>query len=342
MLVIPLVYSISLNHDGRIKEKMTSCTIIIYHFEGIEFLKACVRKVRQYRHNDITQHIIITEQSSDDCYNNVVTLFGNDSDITIVRMKSLWSGYAIDYVMRFVDIKTEYVCCIEPDVFPIHKNWLYVCIKLLEENNFKFVGGLLSETSGTESERKTYYYKNNFYWISQYLRVGRTIDYKELAMEGGFTRFHNRPEAERGMTWSNNDWSEWAKDDYINRGSDDAVIAHVWEDNYKENDKFSFAVTYIMGVPPESGYGRIVDGLVFHFGFHRTSVGVENKMGEKYVNWKSRINNGCDDNLIDEMLVDAMGKQKTSDSRSVWNGKLKKSFPPSEELNKRIEELKDS
>ena len=164
--------------------------------------------------------------------------FGNDEDITIIRLKPLWDGYSIDYIMRFCDVKTEYVCMIETDVFPIHKNWLYVCINLIKEYGFSFVGGLLSETSGTES----IYPPNKFYWLSQYLRVGKTEDYKELAMEGGFTRFHARKELEESgeMKWGNDDWKKWASEDYQARGSDNAVVAHYWEDKYRENNKFSF------------------------------------------------------------------------------------------------------
>mgnify|MGYP001606871162 CR=1 FL=1 len=325
----------------------TTCTIIVYHFESLQFLKACIRKVRQYAHPQVQQHIIITEQSTQDCYNKVMAEFGNSHDITIVRMAPLWSGYALDFCMRYSNIKTDYVCAIEPDVFPIHKNWLYLCIALLEEYNFKFVGGLLSETNpATDSDY--YYYSDKkipFYWLSQYLRVGRTADYRELAMEGGFTRFHNRPEAERGMIWGNDDWANWAKGNRFKGGSDDAVIAHCWEDNHRENDKFSFAVTNIMGIPPESGYGRIIDDIIFHFGFHRTSVGVENAMGKKYCDWKDRINNGCDDALIYEMLASAKANPHNPidpfNTRSVWNGKTKRSALPSKELNKRIEELKN-
>lgn len=324
---------------------MKTCSIIVYHYEALPFLRACIRQIRKYAHPEINQNIIITEQSCEKTYMAVLAEFGGCPDISIVCMKPLWSGYAIDYVMRFTDIKAEYICCIEPDVFPIHPNWLYVCIHLLEEYNFKFVGGLMTETN-PQKDSNYYYYSDKkvpFYWISQYLRVGKIGDYKELALEGGFTRFHERINAEHGMVWGNNDWADWAKHDYANRGADDACVAHCWEDNHKENDKFSLAVTHIMGIPPqESGYGRIIDDLVFHFGFHKTSGGVEKEMGEKYVLWKNKINNGCDDALIAEMLDFAKTQPKLPMSRSVWNGKLKKSFPPSEELNKRIEELKNN
>ena len=322
----------------------TSCTIIVYHYEAMPFLRACIRKIREYCHENINQHIIITEQSCEGTRNQVISEFGTSEDITIVPMKPLWSGYAIDYVMRFCDIKTEFVCGIEPDVFPIHKNWLYLCIKLIEENNFKFVGALITETNGTEH---IYYQNNHFFWISQCLRVGRTVDYRELALEGGFTRyhgrttqFHNKIEMDKPLVWGNDDWDKWAKEDYYNRGSDDAVVAHCWEDNHREHDKCTFGITHIMGIPPESGYGRIIDGIVFHFGFHRTSVGVENAMGKKYCEWKERINNGCDDALIEEMLKDALEHPTGVNDRRTWDGKLKKGKPPSEALNKRIEELK--
>ena len=323
----------------------TSCTIIVYHYEAMPFLRACIRKIREYCHENINQHIIITEQSCEGTRNQVISEFGASEDITIVPMKPLWSGYAIDYVMRFCDIKTDYVCGIEPDVFPIHENWLYLCIKLIEENDFKFVGCLLTETS-PEIDYKYYFYndkKNPFLWISQCLRVGRTIDYRELAMEGGFTRFHSMKELEISgeMTWGNDDWAKWASEDYYARGSDDATVAHCWEDNHREHNKFTFGITHIMGIPPESGYGRIIDGIVFHFGFHRTSVGVENAMGGKYCEWKERINNGCDNNLIQEMIDYATKYPTLANDRRRWDGKLKKSFAPSEELHKRIEELKN-
>ena len=315
----------------------TSCTIIIYHYESIEFLKACVRKVRQYAHPEILQKIIITDQSTEDCYRKIESEFGKDEDIVIVKTAPLWSGYALDYVMRFCDIETEFVCGIEPDVFPIHKNWLYVSIKLIQENNFKFVGVIITETNGTES----IYPPTKFFWISQCLRVGRTSGYKELAMEGGFTRFHSMAELKDEMTWGNDDWAKWAEGDYPARGSDDATVAHCWEDNHRENDKFTFATTHIMGIPnEESGYGRIIDDLVFHFGFHRTGVGVEKEMGERYANWKARINNGCDDNVIAEMLNFALLHPTGNNDRKVWDGKLKKAYSPSEKLNQRIEELK--
>lgn len=326
----------------------------------MEFLKACVRKVRQFKHPEIEQSIIISEQSCPEIYNKVLAEFRDSPDIRIVRMQPLWSGYAVDYLMQFGDIQTEYVCGIEPDVFPINKNWLYLSIKLIEEFNFTFVGGLITVS---QPEDTIYYYKNSFYWLAQYLRIGKTKDYRELALEGGFTRYHNRTtefhnkiELDRPMTWGNDDWDKWAKQDYYARGSDDATVAHCWEDNYRENNKFSFAVTHLIGVPgEESGYGRIIDGIVFHFGFHRTSVGLEIVMGEKYRKWTERINNGFDDNLIEEMLNAAMstsqypntmgglhgtGSGAGIEGRSVWDGKLKKMLPPSEALNKRIEELK--
>ncbi len=110
-------------------------TIIVFNYESLSFLKACIRQIRKYKHDEIYQHIIIADQSCEKSHEGVILEFGNSEDISIVKMNSVCSGYAIDYIMRNVDIKSEYVCTLDSDAFPIHKNWLYVSIKLIEENN---------------------------------------------------------------------------------------------------------------------------------------------------------------------------------------------------------------
>lgn len=316
-----------------------SCTIIISHFNSLPFLRTCVRQIRRYINPKVEQHIIISDQSDDVVHGQVTSEFGNSSDITIVRTKGLYSGYGIDYIMRYVDIKTEYICQLHTDAFPINKNWLLMSISLMQENNFKFVGVLQFISQPTDT---IYYYKNSFFSMAQSFHIGCTDVYREMASEGGFTRFHNRPNADVPMTWNNKDWDEWAKEDYGARGSDDDVLAFCWEDNHREHDKMGFGLTGKIGVQgEESGYGSIIEDIVFHFGFCRESIGVMPQMGEKYRRWTERINNGFTDELIDEMLISAMSQPLDSSKiRSVWDGKLKKSSPSSEELNNRIQQLK--
>lgn len=257
-------------------------------------------------------------------------------------MKNLFSGYAIDYIMRFVDIKTEYVCTFDVDAFPIHKNWLYMCITLIQENNFSFVGGMAFESRATD----TIYPPVKFYSMAPFFCVGRTADWREMALQGGFTRFHERPKIDVPMAFGNHEWADWAKDDYINRGSDDCVPAWCWAGKYREHNMLSLGITHIMGVPgEESGYGRIMEDIVFHFVFCYTSIGLEKEMGEKYCKWKQRIHDCYDDALIEEMLAFARANPYNTGTpeavREIWDGKLKKSLPASEELHKRIRELKD-
>ena len=315
------------------------CTIIISHFESLAFLRACVRQIRKYVHPDIEQHIIISEQSGEAIHNQVLSEFGNASDITVAKMKGLYSGYGIDYIMRYVDIKTEFICQLHVDAFPIHKNWLSLSIQLMEENNFAFVGQNHFFTN--PSQENYYYLKNMFFSMSPTFNVSRTAIYKEMALEGGFTRFHAREKIDVPMTFANNDWAEWAKENYAGRGSDDDVIAFCWEDNYRTHDKLGLGLTGIMGIPPESGYGRIIDDIVFHFGFCRESVGVGSLMGKSYCDWTARINSGFTDELIEEMLsVSRVTKINPQEGRIMWDGHTKTVSPSDDELNKKIEQLK--
>ena len=316
--------------------KTYSCTIIISHFESLPFLRACIRKIRKYKHPEIEQHIIIAEQSSGATYSQIEDEFGMFDDITIQGMKPLYSGYGIDYVMRYVDIKSEYICQIHSDLIPVHRNWLSACIKLIEERDFKFVGQLHFYTRPNDP---IYYLNKMFFSMSPTFNVARTETYKEMALEAGFTRFHNRPLIDVPMTFKNDDWAKWASEDYNARGSDDDVIAFCWEDNHREHDKLGLPVTGIIGVPPESGFGRTYAGLVFHFGFSCESKGVMEHMGERYRNWTKRINEGFTDELIEEMLAESIPTGHIHSD--VWDGKTKTVSKSSDELNNRIEQLKN-
>ena len=319
----------------------TSCSIIISHYESHPFLRACIRQIRKYADPEIKVHIFIMEQSSDSTYNGVMNEFWYDPDITITKTASLYSGYGVDYAIRHCNIKSDYICQIHVDAFPIHKNWLCLPIKLIEENNLAFVGQLHCIGKPTD----TIYPPNRpFFSMSPTYNVAKTNTYKEMAIEGGFTRVHNRPLAEWGMSWNNKDWDEWAKEDYNARGSDDDVPAFLWEDTYREHDKLGLATTGIMGVGDEPGYGRIVEDLVFHFGFSCESKGVMEHMGKNYFNWTRRINENYSDELIEEMLSVArknVPNENPNKTRSFWNGKTKEHYLPSEGLHKRIEEIKN-
>ena len=314
---------------------MTSVTIIISHFESLNFLHAAIKQIRKFKREDILQHIIVADQSRDLYHNNIVAQYWGDEDITVVKMLPLYSGYGLDFILRNVEIKSEYICCLHVDAFPIHKNWLYLSIKLLEENLLHFVGQLQCMSLPTDT---IYPPSKGFFAMAQSFNVARTETYKEMSLEAGFTRFHNRGEA--NLQFYNDDWAAWAAEDYQARGSDDDIVAFHWEDKYREHDKLGLAITGYV----EKSFGRIIEDVVLHFGSCRESIGVINQMSDGYRKYLGRINNGYTEELISEMVSLAKANQPPQEKilrRNHWDGKLKISTSPSEALSKRIEELKN-
>lgn len=314
---------------------MTSCTIIISHYESENFLRACVRQVRKYANEKVRQKIIISDQSTDATYEQVIKEYGNDEDVRIITSNPLYSGYGIDWIMRYINIDTEYICQIHVDAFPISDKWLLLPITLIEEYNLSFVGQL--QCINTASNLSPIYPPSAFFAMAQCFNIAKTETYKELSLKAGFTRFHNRTLS--GLAFENDDWSEWAKEDYNARGSDDDVVAFHWNGKYKTDDMLGLAITgYI-----ESGYGRIVEDIIFHFGSCREAQGVMDRMPPLYQYYTKRINENYSGELIGSMVnLAKANKPPELDilNRNYWDGKLKQSFPPSEEINKRIEELK--
>jgi hypothetical protein len=313
----------------------TSCSIIIYNFESLHFLRANIRQIRKLAHPDIHQHIIISEQSSEIARQQVYAEFERDRDITIVPMQAVCSGYSIDYILRAVDINTEFICTMDVDAFPIHKNWLYTSIRLLQEDGFSFVG----VHADIENAYAQY---GNFYCMAQYFRVGRTETFRLLSKYAGFTRFTYRNKFQNSrFDFKNNDWAQRAEQLKQDGWSDSSVTAHWWEDQYTNHNKFTYAVTDCIGEHgKEPLYGRITDGLVFHFAFSWTSIGSEKQMGTRYADWTRRIKENFDDKLIEEMLAQSKPMIHPI-PRQVWNGVLKRIEEPSKELNDKIENLKN-
>lgn len=319
-----------------------SVTIIISHYESLPFLRRCLKQIEKYKNPEIEQKVLVLDQSQSVVYGEMLSFLreygvNNNLDFTLC-MKGLYSGYGIDYAMRDWNINTDYICQLHADAFPISNNWLKLPITLMEENNLAFTGVLQFISNGTES---IYPPNNGVFGMAQCFNIGRTDVYKEMSLEGGFTRFHNRPQS--GLTWNNNDWADWAKEDYAARGSDDDVPAFFWEDKYRQHNKLSFGLTGRIGVPgEESGYGTIIEDMVFHFGYHRESLGVMPQMGAKYGEWVRRINENYSDELLEEMISEARKQNLNSvDMRRTWDGTDKVAYRTSHSLNNRIEELKN-
>lgn len=311
---------------------MTSCTIIISHYESLPFLRACVRQTRKLKHPAIDQHIIIVDQGSSETLDKIAIEFGSMDDVTIVNTLPLYSGHGLDFIIRNLKIETEYICQLHCDAFGIHPNYLYLPIKLIEENDFSFVGQHQFTCDGTQS----IYPPDPFFAMSQCFNVARTETYKEMSMEAGFTRFHNRPQS--GLTFKSEDWNMWASHDYNSRGSDDDVVAFHWQDKYRPSDKLGLAISGMINTAEQGGsFGRVIDDLVFHFSSARESIGVMELMPQKYQNYYKRIQEGFTDELLQEMLSEV---RPNNYSRTIWTGNAKAALGTSDYLNNRIEELK--
>lgn len=312
---------------------MKSVTIIISHYESLPFLECCIRQLRRQFNSAVGQKIIIVDQSEWSTYHQIVSMYEGDSNIEVIKTDALYSGYGIDYVIRNIPIHTEYICQIHVDAVPISDKWLTLPISLIEEYNLSFVGQLQFISDGTQS----IYPPHPIFAMAQCYNIARTETYRELSLNGGFTRFHNRPQS--GLSFANNDWSEWAAADYNSRGSDDDIVAFHWNSKYKTDNMLGLAISGYIA----PNFGRIIEDVVFHFGSCRESIGTGNAMGGLYRQYTERINADYNDNLIEEMINLAKAN-KPPDleilTRNYWDGVQKKSFPPSDEINKRIEQLK--
>lgn len=301
-----------------------SCTIIIFHYESLAYLRACVRQVRKYAREDIPQHIIIAEQSDSPSKSLVHQEFVRAPDITVIDIPKYGSGFSIDYIMRSGLVQTDFVCNIDVDTMAIHPNWLYVPIKLIEEYDLSFVGVHAEIESA-------YAHMGKFFCLAQYFRVGRRSDYVNLCINGGFVKNDHRVE----LAYTNYDWRGW---------SDNCVIAHWWEDKYTENNKLALAVPDHLGVAPLEGrYGRYTDDLVFHFGLSNNWKGVADKeaaLGKEFLTWMERMKSeGLTGEMLEEMLSSRIPLEAPL-VREMWDGKTKTILPLTDELNNRIDELK--
>lgn len=301
-----------------------TCTIIIYDYNSLPFLRACVRQIEKYKHPDIDQTILISEQGSAETYHKARDLFGG----CVHSLLPLGSGYAIDYFMRSGLVTTDYVCTLDVDAFPIHRNWLKVPITLCEDQGFHF--------SGVHAEIESAY-GGGFFCMCQYFRVGRTEDFMKLSLGGGFTKWDQRKLT--GMKFDDRGWHTGSR-----AWSDDAVIAHWWEDHNLQHKKFTFATLQYLDVAPSEGrYGRNTDDLVFHFAFsynaHQVAKPIE-ALGQNYWDWLYRINvSDFAEELLDEMMSKLIPLEIPI-YRRLWDGGQVKSAD--ENLNKIIDNLKNS
>lgn len=93
----------------------------------------------------------------------------------------------------------------------------------------------------------------------------------------------------------------------------------------------------------EPSWGRIIEGVVFHFGSCREALGNLSAMPKRYIEYLNKINTDYSDELIDEMVNLAKANKAPALeilSRNFWDGTKKEHYPTNSIMNDKIETLK--
>jgi len=296
---------------------MYGCSIIVPHVDTLPYLKFCVAQIRKYRHPEIPQEIIIPDQSSESVFEEVKELYWGNGDIQIPRLPKIDHGYAIDVALRYAVY--EYCCFLDCDAFPIHRNWLYAPLKLIERYNLAFIGS----NSGIEESYRDH---GAFFHIMNCYCLSQTVLCKELAEAVGFIKPENRIKV--GFLPKVDAWGQG--------GADSGVVAQWYADQRKMGDKLTFEGTSYLGASPWMGiYGIVTEGLVFHLVFGYAEDWIQDlgeTLGPEYLELRERIRrDGLSEPLIREFIDRSVAMKNT---RRI-NGRP---IPP--EIDAYLEELK--
>lgn len=300
------------------------CTILIPVCTELDFLKIGIYKIKQFRHPEIEQEIIIADQT--DFSQTLQDLFGSDPEIKIVKIPRIDAGYPIDIGAKMAT--GDYFCSLDADAFPIHRNWLYLPIKLIERYNLSFVG----KQTGLHI---SYPAHGNFRHINNYYRVSKTNIAKKIAEDVSFMRWGNRSMVNFIPT-----------DTRWNSDCDNGVVAQWYADQIDCGGKVSLALNKTIGFTSEMGiYGMVIDDLVFHmvFGFGEEWIkDLSKTLGSQYLEWKEKIKNGEIESVSESMLSATIPHHPIETDREYWDGKTAKRLSPNDEMYQFIETIKKS
>lgn len=298
---------------------MYGCSIVIPHVNTLYFLKFCVEQIRKYRHPEVGQEIIICDQSSEPVFDEIRSLYGQDPQIQLVRLPKSSHGYAID--MGVKNAKHGFFCTLDSDAFPIHRNWLYLPLRLMDKYGFSSVG----HDSGMAM---SYRQKGEFIHLGNDFHITRT----DLAIQLSETVGFMRPEEwERfGFIPKDNSWgNDWA---------DSGVVAQWYSDQKKLGDKLSLKLTSYVGHVKSGGiFGLVYEDLVFHLGYGSAEVYLQNlneMLGSDF--WMQRENMriaGVSEPLIRSLIENSF---KVQEQRTI-NGQ-----PINPAIESEIEVIKSS
>ena len=306
---------------------MDSCTILIPHVNTQHLLYGSISQIEKFTKN-IDYEVVVADQSDIAIYNEIINKYKNNPRVSIIKLPKIDAGYPIDIAAR--TSKKDFLCTLDTDAFPIHKNWLYLPIQLIKEFKLSFVGqdtglGKCPVYSDAHGE---------FFHINNYFRVSRTDLAKYISENAGFCRFQNR--ARTGLAFQNVGWQL----DH----SDNGVVAQWWSDKQRLGDKVSFALNKIIGMTNEFGvYGMCIDDLIFHFvfGYHPDTItNAKKSLGNDYLNLEKKIKDeGLTQSNIDNLLF-SLKNHHPYTSREISINGIMNYLNPNNLIFKRIDELK--
>jgi hypothetical protein len=276
---------------------MYGCSILIPHVNTMHYLNFCVEQIRKYRHPEIPQEIIIADQSPEAVFKKIQNLYSEDDAIQILRIPQVDAGYPIDMGLKYAQF--DFFCTLDCDAFPIHRNWLYLPVRMIEKYNFSFVGN----NSGLELSYKE---KGQFFHINNFYRISRTALAQELSETVGFMRPGSRHRV--GFEPKDHSWGQTA--------ADNGVVAQWYTDQKKLGDKLSLELTSYVGKTNQMGvYGLVIDDLVFHmvFGWGEEWIkDMTETLGTAYLQLRDRmINEGFSEPLIRELIAGSIKEKRT-------------------------------
>lgn len=291
---------------------MTTCTVFIPHRNTKHYLDACIREVRRRVHPEIDQHIVIADQSDDGSFAKIQDQYSSSQDITLIKTPVLGCGYGFDVAVRQMD--TEYVTAIHCDAFPVHHNWLYLPIKLIERYGYSFVG----HDSGL-GQASAYENREFFSVINNYYRTCRVKLARELSHAVGFIRPQLRHRAE--IPYEKKAWPK--------QYADNGVVAHWWANRQGYGPKLSLKATRRLGQTEaewgKAPFGNVIDDMLLHLVFASKPL---ERYGENYRVLADQLKREID---VNELMK---ATQPVKRSRSVDR------LPIPPEVEAYIEELK--
>jgi len=303
---------------------MTTATVCVPHCDTPWFLKACLESIAAHQHHDLDIDVIVACQTQDHAMHKQVygIIAASPLKVKLLHCRLLGCGHGIDEALRFAT--GEYFCTLDCDAWPIHKNWLWVPVRLIADGHAQWVG---SDTGLALSYKE----KGHFVHLNNYYRVSRTDVARTVSRNVGFIRWDSRWEVDFH-----------AKDYYWESlggtvKCDNGVVAM---HHTRDHKKISLPILRCLGRAPSGIYGMVIEDLVFHLVFARNRLQNEDPAkayGKDYLE------------LYDAMQKHGVSRDditllvKTAND-GIWVGDFRKldGNSVSDDLNKRIEETKQS